>query len=400
MIDPTDHVAGHGFTALPKGQVICCRSPNRRICTVLALAAILPQLLAWQSNLHAVPAAPVEQTDVFISGREGYHTYRIPAMVVTGQGTLLAFCEGRKTSRSDHGDVDLLLRRSTDGGRTWSPAQLVYEEGKTAEITIGNPCPVVDQDTGVIWLPFCRDNRDVFVTHSKDDGRSWEQPRNITSQVTHPSWRWVATGPRHRIQLQSGRLLIPCDHSTYLHGDPRRGPAAHSHMFYSDDHGRSWQLGGITQVGMHECQVVQRTNGSLLLSMRNYAGLDHRAFASSLDGGLHWTDPKHHPEVYCPVCQAGLLRYMDKRDGQSNEVILYSGPGGPGRTRMTLRLSRDGGQTWPVSRVLHEGPAAYSDLVALPRGEIACLYESGSERLYEKITFARFGVSWLSDSDR
>ena len=120
-----------------------------------------------ESALVVAADSPVEQTDVFVSGHGDYHTYRIPAIVVTNQGTVLAFCEGRKTSRSDHGDVDLIFRRSTDGGRTWSPTQLVYEEGGTAKITIGNPCPVVDQERGVIWLPFCRDNKDVFVTKSR-----------------------------------------------------------------------------------------------------------------------------------------------------------------------------------------------------------------------------------------
>jgi sialidase-1 len=153
-----------------------------------------------------------------------------------------------------------------------------------------------------------------------------------------------------------------------------------------------WQLGGITEVSMHECQAAQRADGSLLLSMRNYVGLERRAFATSVDGGLSWTKPKHHPEVYCGVCQAGLLRCPGdlKRPG---ELIVYSGPGGPGRTHMTIRFSRDGGETWPIARTLHEGPAAYSDLALLPGGEIGCLYERGDREPYERLTFARFSGS-------
>ena len=90
--------------------------------------------------------------------------------------SVLAFCEGRKTGGGDHGDLDLLMKRSTDGGRTWSPQSIVYEEGGDAKITIGNPCPVVDRSTGTIWLPFCRDNKQVFITRSDDDGKTW----NIT----------------------------------------------------------------------------------------------------------------------------------------------------------------------------------------------------------------------------
>ena len=108
-----------------------------------------------------------EQSDIFVSGREGYHTYRIPAIVVSRQGTVLAFCEGRKTSSADHGDIDLLLRRSFDGGSTWQVTQLVHEEGGTAKITIGNPCPIVDRE-GTIHLVFCRDNARAFYTKSVD----------------------------------------------------------------------------------------------------------------------------------------------------------------------------------------------------------------------------------------
>ena len=144
---------------------------------------------------------PVQQVDVFQSGTEGYRTYRIPAVVLSNKGTVLAFCEGRKTSSSDAGDIDLMLRRSTDGGRTWQPMQLVYEEGGTAKITIGNPCPVVERTTGTIWLPFCRNNDRVFITKSTDDGLTWNKPIEITRQVKKPEWRWYATGPGHGIQL-------------------------------------------------------------------------------------------------------------------------------------------------------------------------------------------------------
>ena len=143
----------------------------------------------------------VQQVDVFQGGTEGYHTYRIPAIVLTNKNTLLAFCEGRKTGAGDHGDMDLMLRRSTDGGKTWQPMQLVYEEGGDAKITIGNPCPVVERTTGTIWLPFCRNNDRVFITHSTDDGETWAAPAEITGAVKKPDWGWYATGPGHGIQL-------------------------------------------------------------------------------------------------------------------------------------------------------------------------------------------------------
>src|SRR5438552_1926843 len=130
-------------------------------------------------------------------------------MIVTPRGTVLAICEGRKKSTSDSGNIDLVLRRSTDGGKTWEPLRVIIDDGDN---TAGNPCPVVDRQTGTIWLPFCRNNREVLVTFSRDEGETWSKPENITSQVSEPRWTWYATGPGHGIQLRDGRLLVPCDH--------------------------------------------------------------------------------------------------------------------------------------------------------------------------------------------
>ena len=328
------------------------------------------------------------QVDVFTSGTEGYHTYRIPGVVLTNRHTLLAFCEGRKTGRGDAGDLDLVLRRSTDCGVTWGPMQLVYEEGGTAKITIGNPCPVVDRSTGTVWLPFCRNNDRVFMTHSTDDGKTWVKPTEITRDVKKPEWSWYATGPGHGLQLGSGRLLIPCDCRV------REVPGGlvkegHSLAFYSDDHGKNWRRGGVTDRGMNECEAVELAEGSLLLSMRNYFGKNQRAFSTSTDASLSWSKPKHHPQVYCPTCQSSIQRYSLK----PKNIILYSGPGGPGRAKMTVRLSYDEGKTWPVAKAIYEGSSAYSDLVVLPDGTIGCLYERDN---YGKISFARFTLGWLT----
>jgi sialidase-1 len=364
----------------------------------LGWTAVLLALLAPRPCLGAdAPPAP-SQVDVFASGTQGYHTYRIPAVVLSTKGTLLAFCEGRKTSSSDAGDIDLVLRRSMDGGKNWARMQLVCEEGGTAKITIGNPCPVVDRQTGTIWLPLCRNNDRVFITKSTDDGQTWAPPVEITKEVKKPDWEWYATGPGHGIQLSTGRLLIPCDHRLRgISGGEK--VAGHSHVFYSDDRGETWKLGGVTESGMNECQAVELADGSILLSMRQYLGPKQRAFATSRDGGLSWSKPALQPQVYCPVCQSSIQRLSLPPSGKNR--ILYSGPGGPGRTHMTVRLSGDEGRapsagwSWPVARVLHAGPAAYSDLVVLPGGSIGCLYERGEKRAYEKITFAQFTVGWL-----
>ncbi len=347
----------------------------------------------------------LSKTDVFVSGTDGYHTFRIPAVIVSPGGALLAFCEGRKTSRSDHGDLDLVLRRSTDGGKTWTPMQIVYEEGSDAKITIGNPCPVIDQDTGRIWLPFCRNNEEVLITFSDDDGKTWVKPREITGSVKEPTWGWYATGPGVGIQLErgqhKGRLVIPCDHSEQIDGKR----VMFSHVFCSDDHGQTWKLGGTVDRHTDECQVVELSDGTLMINMRNYWGRDGkesdkdkmRAVATSRDGGESWEDLHFDQTLIEPICQASFLRYIAKGDA-SEDQLLFSNPASTTkRHRLTVRLSHDGGKTWPVAKLLHEGPSAYSCLTVLPDGSIGCLYEGGEHQSYEKIIFARFSFESSSD---
>ncbi len=375
-------------------------------------------LLGGACSETPTPAAP-DQNPLFVSGRDGYHTYRIPALLTTGKGTLLAFCEGRKDSRSDHGDIDLLIRRSTDGGETWSRPQVVWDDGGN---TCGNPCPVVDQETGTIWLllthnpgdeglrkilqPGARGTRTVWVTSSEDDGQTWAPPREITATTKKPDWDWYATGPGVGIQLRhgphKGRLVIPCDYSyppsspddaVPSYGEP--APAFGSHVIYSDDHGKSWHLGGNIQPHGNECQVAELTDGRILLNFRSYFGRNLRGRSWSSDGGMTWSEPQDDPQLTEPVCQASLLRYGWPGTGGRSR-LLFSNPAATERIRMTVRLSYDEGESWPESRVLHEGPSAYSSLAVLPDGAIACLYERGDESAYETITLARFGLDWLT----
>lgn len=362
--------------------------------TLVMVAALAFPDFSFVHTAAAGRASPA-QVDVFVKGTEGYHTFRIPVLLLTRSGKLLAICEGRKTSRADHGDVDLVLKRSSDGGRTWSPLELVYEEGGDEKITIGNPCPVVDQETGVIWLPFTRDNDDVFITSSDDDGKTWSKPKLITGPVKK-NWNWYATGPGNAIQLQrgphKGRLVIPCDHR--VNGIADRSKSSRSHVFFSDDHGKSWKLGGATDSRMNECAVVELNDSTLMLNMRSFRGSGKRAVSVSHDGGLTWSAPVDDATLIEPVCQASCIRYTWS-DSRGKSRLLFSNPATTsGRRRLTVRLSYDEGKTWPISKVLHEGSAAYSCLAKLADGKVGLIYERDN---YRKITFASFTLEWLSD---
>lgn len=346
-------------------------------------------------SLPLLTAAEFNQVEVFRSGEGGYHTYRIPALVVSKNGTLLAFCEGRRGGGGDSGDIDLLLKRSHDNGRTWSATQVVADLG---EDTIGNPAPVVDRKTGAIILLLTRNpgkvterqiidgtasgTRTVWLSRSDDDGATWTRPEEITSSVKLPEWTWYATGPGNGIQLRDGRLVIPCDH--ILAGTK----ANHSHVVVSDDGGRTWKLGGSAGDNTNESAVVELRDRTLMLNMRSNHGQNRRAVATSQDRGATWSAVKLDDALMEPVCQASLIRFRKDR-------LLFSNPADVKRVRMTVKMSRDEGKTWPVARLVHEGPAAYSSLAQLKDGRIGLLYERGDKRAYELITFARFDRAWL-----
>jgi len=358
-------------------------------------------LIALEFSSNALAAEVLAELNVFRAGSEGYHTFRIPALITTKSGVVLAICEGRKTGRGDHGDVDLVQKRSTDGGRTWGAVELIHEEGGTAKVTIGNPCPAVDDETGVVWLPFTRDNDTVFVMSSSDDGRTWSKPREISAAVKKGDWNWYATGPGNGIQLKrgkhQGRLVIPCDHRVSGHKDDKQSwqQSGRSHVIYSDDHGQSWQLGGVTDFGMNECAVVELTDGTLMLNSRSYRGKACRGVSLSSDGGQSWQPTQDDPALVESVCEASLIRYAwPEAAANKPDLLVFANPAVPkGRSHVTVRLSEDDGHTWPKSRLVCEGSSAYSSLTVLPGGEIGLLYERDD---YKTLTLTRFSPAWVS----
>src|SRR5690606_3415382 len=352
---------------------------------------------------------------LFEQNTDGYHTYRIPSLIVTPKGTVLAFAEGRKNSGSDTGDIDLLLRRSFDGGKTRDKQQVIWDDGPHV---CGNPTPVVDEQTGTIWLLLTwnrgddqerdiiakrsQDTRRVYVMSSDDEGATWTRAKDITATTKDPSWGWYATGPGVGIQIQhgapKGRLVIPCDHS---YDDPSGivgggGYDYGAHSIYSDDNGKTWQLGGTIRPKANECQVVELADGegTLLMNIRSYFGRNLRTHAWSKDGGINWSDPQDAVGLVEPVCQASLIRHSWPTKSNKS-ILLFANPASTKRENLSVKLSQDEGKSWPYSRTLYPGPAAYSSLATLPDGFVLCLYENGTNGPYEKITLARFDIDWL-----
>ena len=356
----------------------------------------------------------VFRKDIFTRNTDGYHTYRIPTMVVTASGAVLVFVEGRKTHRRDHGDVDLLMKRSEDGGRTWSPQRLIHEEGGDALIRVGNPCPIVEKDGKTVHLLFTRNGPDcLFYTKSTDDGKSWTPFIRTTDDPSAPEYEksnflsdfegsrvGIGAGPVHGIHTRRGRLIAPSYIGRKLNGEGR----GQSCIIYSDDRGKSWHAGGVIpwnpEFRHGECTVVERSDGSLLMNMRTAApGLysyGYRLTSVSLDEGMTWSEPVVDKNLPCPACQGSMLRF-------SGDEILFLNPavnhrGGFSiwsRKRLTLRVSRDDGKSWVTSRIVNEGLSGYSDLAVGRNGHILALYENGEKDYCEKITFLEMKRSWL-----
>jgi len=376
-----------------------------KVLPITGIAFLVAILEMGVGSLPTCAATPPEQIDVYLSGQDGYDTYRIPSVIVTKKGTVLAFCEGRRHSASDSGNIDMLVKRSSDGGKTFSKAQVVWDDGPN---TCGNPCPVVERQTGAIILLMTHNRGDdeegaiiagkskgtrtVWKTTSCDDGLSWSKPEEITASTKKAHWTWYATGPGAGIQLKCGRLVVPCDNVEA--GTHRQN----SNVIYSDDRGATWHVGGYTGPKADECEVVEREDGSLLLNIRNYDRRHLcRATAISKDKGLTWTAPAFDEALIEPVCQASIRRYSWAEGGGKSRILFSNPASTKERTDLTVRLSYDEGASWASSKLVYRGPAAYSCLAVARDGTILCLYERGARSAYEKITLARFSLAWLTD---
>jgi sialidase-1 len=323
---------------------------------------------------------------VFTAGQDSYVSFRIPAIVRTN-GVLLAFCEGRRDSAADSGQIDLVAKRSVDNGQTWGPLRVVSAASSS---TVGNPAPV-DTRGGAVILASVRNRADatepeilcgaaeprrVFVQISRDGGESFDEPRDITDSVRLENWAWYATGPCHGIALRTGRIVIPANHSVLSDYG--------GHCIYSDDEGATWSIGFVAGGGANETAVAELPDGRLYFNARNQSGGITRLDGYSTDGGQTLQRPyRPQPQIKTPVVQGSLLQV-------DNGPLLYAGPTDPdSRRAMGIRTSADSGKTWHTATVVDESPAAYSDLVQLEDSTIGLLFETGTASPYETISFCR-----------
>ncbi|MGX1366261.1 sialidase-1 [Streptomyces canus] len=390
-------------------------SSRARLRSSLTAVSATAALLALPGTAHARPSflsSGFEQQILFRADRDpGYACFRIPAIVRTTGGTLLAFAEGRVLNCGDAADIDIVLKRSTDGGRTWGHLQVVDEGGGD---THGNPAPVVDRETGRVLLAEtyntgradsgnCRApcDRTPHLRYSDDEGRTWSAPRDLSDELLSPPRNsWYATGPVHGIQLahgpHAGRLVFGVNAETW---DGSRVSANHAALVVSDDGGEHWRVGakdswpvaadGTFRQKPSEVTVTERADGSVLVSGREQDGTDlgHRTQAVSPDGGDSFAAPfRAVPDLYAPQVQCATLGLVER--------LLLSCPADPDRRRtMTIRSSYDGGRTWDTpdrATVVTDDWSGYSDMVQVDEDTVGLLYEGGTADARDEIRFARF----------
>ncbi len=361
------------------------------------------------------------KTTLFQAGEAGYTTYRIPAIAVTEQGTALAFCSARRGRGGDWDRNDIVLRRSEDGGETWSPATVIATHD---EQVVDNPVPIAAAD-GTVHFLYQEHYARVYYTRSTDEGRTWEAPAEITGafEAFRPEYDWkvVAPGPGHGLELRhgpdTGRLVVPvwlCKPDKSIPGGDHRPSCVAT--VYSDDSGRTWQRGEIVAdtseriVHPSEHTAAQLADGRVMLNIRSESSEHRRLVTTSADGATGWSEPVFDGALFEPVCFGSLLN-LRHQDGQ-DDLLLFSNPDSRHRTsyvresirfrwreNLAVKLSRDGGKTWATQRVVEPGVAGYSDLAEGPDGTIYLLYEGGALRgrggnAY--VACARFGLDWLT----
>jgi len=365
-------------------------------------------LLLYFSTVASADPSPTSIVfDISTIGK--YPSIRIPALICTAKGTLVASIEARNDHKDQAGN-DLLVSTSSDNGKTWTKTEVAYEQG---DDSLNNPCLVQETKSGTIFLfyqvfptgtkesggglkPGPKGQHRIAYISSKDEGRTWSKPVDVTAEIKPAEAITTASGPGCGIQLQNGkykgRLIIPFN---------SQGPKGVfiNWIAYSDDAGKTWKRGHDVpqdKIRLNEVQVCETSGGGIYLNSRQSVGTGGRKVAWSTDGGENWTtaiEDKNLPE---PVCQGSVLTIP----GEKIRLVFLNPqgePAGKGRKKGVIRLSSDDGKTWEKSRVLVPGPFAYSSMALMKDGRVGVLYEQANTSA--QVFFISVDIPWIEKGE-
>ncbi|WP_425400029.1 sialidase family protein [Aeoliella sp.] len=389
----------------------------------VGLAFTLSCLLSHSASADQSPESgePFFESQVlFEAGHQGYRTYRIPSLVITPKGTLLAAVAARFDGHGDWSDIDTMVRRSDDGGKTWTEQAIVTDDGKN---TVDNATFIVDPKSGKVYLMYQINYARAYLKVSDNEGQRWSPPREITSVFDvfrdrdGYDWEVIAMGPGHGIVTSSGRFVVP----VWLSTSHKHRPSIAA-TIYSDDQGTTWQAGDvIAQTDDHtpnpsEHVVVELADGRVMANMRTESRHYRRFLAFSPDGANNWSKPQPHDQLVEPICM-GSMTTMESPN--QDELLLFCNPnseaprtsssgaawGARKRQNVTVRVSSDLGETWPMSRTIEPQDSGYSDVAVGPDGMIYVLYESGKVNEHGafipgNITLAKFNLAWVAEGNQ
>ncbi|MGC9354048.1 MAG: sialidase family protein [Mariniphaga sp.] len=359
------------------------------------------------------------------AGQDNCDTYRIPGMVTTNEGTLIAVYDNRYNNSKDlQEDIDVGMSRSTDGGQTWEPMRVIMDMGEWGGNPerlngIGDPAVLYDHTTGTIWVAALwisglsetdmlwwaskpgmkpTETGQFVLVKSTDDGLTWSEPINITEQIKDPAWQLLFQGPGRGITLNDGTLVFPAQFKADIGEKALDGGqyTAHSTIVYSKDGGETWQIGTGAKPNTTEAQVVQLSDGSLMLNMRDDRNrrvkdeTNGRAVAVTDDLGETWTiHPSSNSALPEPNCMASLIAADVELDGEKQQILFFSNPNDKGaRINTTIKASLDQGYTWPEEHqvLLNENQGfGYSCMTMVDEKTVGILYEGAKELYFQKV---------------